>query len=107
MAGILRRLARTGGTRLVLRTAKAVPFVGTAVAVGLAGYEIRKKGLINGLISTALDATPFVGAAKNAIELFTGDWLPDKPVGKTATVSATAPQPERADNIVERQSEIP
>lgn len=79
MAGILRRMARGGGTRLVLRTAKAVPFVGAAVAVGLAGYEIKKKGLVNGLISTALDATPFVGAAKNAIELFTGDWLPDKP----------------------------
>lgn len=79
MAGLLRRMARVGGARLVLRTAKAVPFVGAAVAVGLAGYEIKKKGLVNGLISTALDATPFVGAAKNAIELLTGDWLPDKP----------------------------
>ena len=79
MAGLLRSMARAGGTRLVLKTAKAVPFVGAAVAVGLAGYEIKKKGLVNGLISTALDATPFVGAAKNAIELFTGDWLPDKP----------------------------
>jgi hypothetical protein len=29
-------------------------------------------------VNTALDATPFVGLIKNAIEIFTGDWLPDK-----------------------------
>ncbi len=79
MTGILRRIIQAGGARLAVKAAKAIPVVGTAVAVGLVGYEVKKKGLIKGLINTALDATPFVGVTKNAIEAFTGDWLSDKP----------------------------
>jgi hypothetical protein len=78
MAGILRRLIRAGGTRLAIKAAKSMPIVGTAVAVGLVGYEIKKKGLVKGIVNTALDATPVVGVTKNAIEIFTGDWFPDK-----------------------------
>lgn len=79
MTGILRRIIQAGGARLAVKAAKAIPMVGTAVAVGLVGYEVKKKGLIKGLVNTALDATPFVGFTKNAIEVFTGDWLADKP----------------------------
>ena len=82
MAGIIRRVARSAGTRVALKATKAVPVLGTAVVVALAGYEIRKKGLLKGLTSVALDATPIVGSAKNVIEVFTGDWLPDKKVAK-------------------------
>jgi hypothetical protein len=78
MAGILRRIIRAGGYRIAMRAAKSVPLVGTAVAVGLIGYEIKKKGIARGLVNTALDATPVVGLIKNTIEMFTGDWLPDK-----------------------------
>ena len=78
MAGIIRSLVRAGGARLAIKAAKTVPLVGTAVVIGLAGYEIKKKGLFRGIFNTALDATPVVGVAKNAIEIFTGDWLPDK-----------------------------
>ncbi len=78
MAGILRRIIRAGGYRIAMRAAKSVPLIGTAVAVGLIGYEIKKKGVARGLVNTALDATPVVGLFKNTIELFTGDWLPDK-----------------------------
>lgn len=78
MTGVLRRIIQAGSARLAVKAAKAIPVVGTAVAVGLVGYEVKKKGLIKGLVNTALDATPFVGVTKNAIELFTGDWLPDK-----------------------------
>jgi hypothetical protein len=78
MAGIVRRIIRAGGYRIAMRAAKSVPLVGTAVAVGLIGYEIKKKGIARGLVNTALDATPVVGLIKNAIEIFTGDWLPDK-----------------------------
>jgi hypothetical protein len=76
--GVLRRIIYAGGYRIAMRAAKIVPLVGTVVAVGLIGYEIRKKGIARGLVNTALDATPVVGLIKNAIELFTGDWLPDK-----------------------------
>jgi len=78
MAGIFRSLVRAGGVRLALKAAKAVPIVGTAVVIGLVGYEIKKKGLVRGIVNSALDATPVVGVAKNAIEVFTGDWLPDR-----------------------------
>ncbi len=78
MTGFLSRLIRVGAARFAIRAAKAVPFVGAAVAIGLIGYEIKRKGMIKGVVNTALDATPYVGATKNAIELVTGDWLPDK-----------------------------
>lgn len=60
------------------RVAKSIPYVGTAMAVGLVGYDIKRKGLKNGLLNAGLDAIPFVGAAKNAVEFFRGDFLPDK-----------------------------
>jgi hypothetical protein len=76
--GVLRHIIRAGGYRIAMKAAKTVPLVGTAVAVGLIGYEIRKKGIARGLVNTALDATPVVGLIKNTIEIFTGDWLADK-----------------------------
>jgi hypothetical protein len=78
MVGILRRIIRAGGYRIAMKAAKSVPLVGTVVAIGLIGYVIKKKGIARGLVNTALDATPFVGLIKNTIEMFTGDWLPDK-----------------------------
>ncbi len=73
-----RRALRAGGWRVAKRLIKGVPLIGSMAAVGLAGYEIRKKGLVRGAISVGLDATPIVGTTKNVIELFTGDLLPDK-----------------------------
>ena len=80
---ILRRVIQAGGARLAMRVAKSMPVVGSAVAVGLIGYEVKKKGLIKGVVNVALDATPVVGLAKNAIETFTGDWLPDRKTDRT------------------------
>jgi hypothetical protein len=77
-----RRAARAGGLRLARRLIKPIPIVGTAVALGFAGYEIRKKGWRNGLIHVGLDVTPVVGTIKDVIELFTGDLIPDKDSGK-------------------------
>ncbi|MBI1764346.1 MAG: hypothetical protein HYR56_23210 [Acidobacteria bacterium] len=67
-----------GGARVARKVGKSMPLVGTAVVIGLMGYEIKKKGLVKGVVNTALDATPVLGTAKNVIELFTGDWLADK-----------------------------
>jgi hypothetical protein len=78
MATLTRRLFRAGGARLMRKASKSIPLVGTAVAIGLVGYEVKKKGLLKGLISTALDATPVLGTAKNLIEMVTGDFFPDK-----------------------------
>jgi len=73
-----RRLARAGGFGLARRLIKPIPVIGTAVAIGFAGYEIKKKGWRNGLVHVGLDVTPFVGTVKNVIEIFTGDLIPDK-----------------------------
>ena len=72
------RAARYGGLRMARRLIKPIPIVGTAVALGFAGYEIRKKGWRNGLIHVGLDVTPVVGTVKDVIEIFTGDLIPDK-----------------------------
>jgi hypothetical protein len=64
--------------RLARRLIKPIPVIGTAVALGFAGHEIRKKGWRNGLVHVGLDITPIVGTVKNVIEIFTGDLIPDK-----------------------------
>ncbi len=80
MSGIFRKIIRAGGSRLAIKAYKSMPLVGTAVVIGLVGYEIKKKGLFKGIVNTALDATPVIGVTKNAIEVITGDWLADKEV---------------------------
>jgi len=54
----------------------------------LAAYEIRKKGLIPGAIHVGLDVTPVVGTAKNVVEIFTGDLIPDKKVNGSESISS-------------------
>ena len=77
-AGLRRRLLRAGGWRVAKRIIKPIPVVGTLMVVGLAGHEIRKKGLLRGAVHVGLDATPVVGTAKGLLELFTGDLIPDR-----------------------------
>ena len=67
------------GWAVAKKLIKAIPFVGPIFSVGFAGYEIKKKGVIPGAIHVGLDVTPVVGTAKNVVEIFTGDWIPDKP----------------------------
>ncbi len=77
-----RRAMRAGGWQIAKRLIKPIPFVGTVFALSLAGYEIKKKGLLRGGIHVGLDATPLVGTAKGILELFTGDLIPDKKTRK-------------------------
>jgi hypothetical protein len=76
--GIGRKLVHAGGWQVAKRIAKMVPFGGTVVAVGLVGHDIKKKGVVKGVLNSGIDAIPFVGLTKNAVELFTGDFIPDK-----------------------------
>lgn len=73
-----RKLVQAGGWNIAKRVAKSVPYVGSAMAIGLVGYDIKRKGVVNGLLNTGLDAIPFVGTGKNVVEFFTGDIFPDK-----------------------------
>jgi hypothetical protein len=78
MASLTRRAARAGGWRLAKRIIKPIPVIGTALALGLVGYELKKKGVFRGAVHVGLDLTPVVGTAKGIVELFTGDLIPDK-----------------------------
>jgi hypothetical protein len=76
---VTRRVLRAGGWGVAKRLIKPVPIIGSLFALGLAAFEIRKKGLLLGVIHVGLDVTPVVGTAKNVVEIFTGDLIPDKP----------------------------
>ncbi|HBR58580.1 MAG TPA: hypothetical protein DEA22_14100 [Blastocatellia bacterium] len=80
--GVTRKLVHAGGWQIVKRTAKMLPLGGTVIAVGLIGHDIRRKGLVKGVINSGLDAIPVIGLAKNGIELLTGDFIRDKKVRK-------------------------
>jgi hypothetical protein len=80
VATIKRRVLRAGGWHLIKRAVKLIPVAGSVFAVGLAGYEIKKKGFIPGVAHVGLDVIPVIGATKNVIEMFTGDLIPDKKV---------------------------
>ena len=76
--GIKRRIVRAGGWKVAKRIIKPIPIIGSVFAFGLAGYEIKKKGLIPGAVHVGLDVTPVIGTAKGVLEIFTGDLIPDK-----------------------------
>lgn len=73
-----RRIIRAGGWSITKRMIKPIPIIGTIFAFGLAGYEIKKKGLLPGAVHVGLDVTPVVGTAKGILEIFVGDLIPDK-----------------------------
>lgn len=73
------RLVRWGGARLSRRLAKSMPWIGGAIAVAMVIGTMRRKGVISGACDTALNAIPFIGAAKNTVEFARGrDFFPDR-----------------------------
>jgi len=78
MSTVRRRIIKAGGWGLAKRIVKPIPILGSLFSVGLAGYEIKKKGVVRGVVHVGLDVTPVVGTAKGVLELFTGDLIPDK-----------------------------
>jgi hypothetical protein len=77
-ASLKRRVLRAGGWSLAKRLIKPIPVIGSAFALSLAGYEIKRKGLLPGAIHVGLDVTPLIGTAKGVVEIFTGDLIPDR-----------------------------
>ena len=75
---VKRKLIHAGGWQVAKRVAKTIPFGGTAVVIFLVGTDIKNKGVLRGVLNSGIDAIPFVGLAKNAVELFRGDFIPDK-----------------------------
>jgi len=76
---LVNRVMRWGGMRVARRLSKSVPYVGALIAVATIGATMRRKGLIRGALDAGLNATPFVGAAKLALESARGrDLIPDR-----------------------------
>ncbi len=73
-----RKVIHAGGWQIAKRVAKSIPGAGTAIAIGLVGFDIKKKGVVRGVINSGLDAIPVVGLVKNTVEFFAGDFLADK-----------------------------
>jgi hypothetical protein len=97
-------MLRAGGWSLVKRIIKPLPVVGAVFAFGLAGYEIKKKGLLRGVIHVGLDVTPVVGTAKNVVEIFTGDLIPDRV--RKSSINDTVNDDEPRINADARGSEL-
>lgn len=94
-----KRIAKKGSLEVLKKVLKMIPIIGPVFSVGFAGYDIKKKGLFPGVVHVALDVTPVVGTAKNAVEIFTGDWIPDKaPPATTAEEPANQPLKQKSES---------
>jgi hypothetical protein len=70
---------RYGQRRVTRRLGRAIPWIGTAIALFTIGSTIRRKGVMRGTADTALNAIPFVGGLKNLAEIVRGrDLLADR-----------------------------
>jgi hypothetical protein len=67
--------------RIARKLLRAVPWLGSLVALGTLASTIRRKGAVRGTIDTALDFIPVVSGIKNTAEIARGrDFIRDKPV---------------------------
>jgi hypothetical protein len=73
--------ARKGGKIL-----KAIPGIGTAMAVIGWGSDAYCKGPGYGTVNAGIDAIPFVGTGKIVTELFVGDFIPDLPYEESPAI---------------------
>lgn len=88
-------IVKRGAWEVTKKLLKAIPIIGPVFTVGFAGRDIHKKGLVPGAAHVALDLTPVVGTAKNVIEIFTGDIIPDKSSAGSSKPAQPAIAPEK------------
>lgn len=73
------QLSQYARGRLMRRFSRSMPWIGAVVAIVAVGGAVRRKGFVGGALDTALDATPGIGAVKNAFEAIRGrDFIRDK-----------------------------
>ena len=90
--GITRQAVRFGQRRLTGRLARALPWVGTAVALLTIGSTIRRKGVVGGTLDSALDALPVVGSLKGLAEAVRGrDFVRERAPGKGSLANQARP----------------
>ena len=77
---IAQQALQYGKRRVTKKLVRAVPILGAAVAAATLIGTMRRKGMFRGAVDMVLDFIPFVGGAKNAVEIVRGrDFLPDRP----------------------------
>jgi len=77
--GVTRQISQYARGRVIRRLSRSMPWIGGVVAIAAIGAAVRRKGLFGGALDTALDATPGIGAVKNAFEAIRGrDFIRDK-----------------------------
>ena len=65
--------------RIARKLMRAVPWLGSLVALGTLAASIRRKGVVGGSVDTVLDFIPFVSGVKNAAEIVRGrDLIADR-----------------------------
>ena len=75
------QLRQYAASRATKRLYRAVPWIGSVLAIATLGAAIRRKGLLGGTMNTVLDFIPYVGGAKNLAEAARGrDFIRDKRV---------------------------
>lgn len=75
--------------RIARKMLRAVPWLGSLVALATLGTSIRRKGVLGGSVDTVLDFIPFVSGVKNAAEIVRGrDFIADKPGRQPAGFTA-------------------
>jgi hypothetical protein len=76
---IQQQMLRYGQRRMNRRLGRALPWIGTAIAVATLASTIRRKGFRRGLADSVLNAMPFVGGMKLFAEMARGrDFLADR-----------------------------
>ena len=80
---VTKQVSQYARGRLVRRLSRSVPWIGAVIAIAAMGTAIRRKGFFGGVLHSALDATPGVGAVKNLFEAIRGrDFIKDKRVAR-------------------------
>jgi hypothetical protein len=75
----MQHVARWGSARISRRLSRSLPLIGAAIAVVTVASAMRRKGVISGAIDSMLNAMPFLGMAKNTVEVVRGrDFFPDR-----------------------------
>ena len=70
---------RYGQRRVTRRLTRALPWIGTAVALATLASTLRRKGFVRGAADSALNAIPVVGGLKGLAEIARGrDFFPDR-----------------------------
>ena len=68
-----------GARRITKKLIRAVPILGAVIAAATLTRAMRRKGMLGGAVDTVLDFIPFVGGAKNAVEIVRGrDLIADR-----------------------------